>query len=95
MDDDVVEFYMPSVITIKTPIAGVIRRGKGAKRIHTTPISVRYSDTEAKRLRAAARLLGMDQSQFIRWCTVQAGLEIAREYHRQTLKQMLAPKEQT
>lgn len=52
----------------------------------TKPRSIRFTDDDFVRIGRTCEALGVSFSEFVRWCSVFAAVEITNEQHRQTFK---------
>lgn len=71
--------YVRETVTITRPMPSSYVRGNASPLSNAPSFSMRMHQDVIETVDAAAKLLDMDRSQFLRWCGTQVALDILKQ----------------
>lgn len=71
--------FVRQTVTIHRPMPSSFVRGKSSPLSNAPSFSIRMHSEDTETIDAAAALLDMDRSQFLRWCAKQVALDILKQ----------------
>jgi hypothetical protein len=71
--------FVKETVTIHRPMPSSFVRGKSSPLSNAPTFSIRMHDDAIEAVDAAAELLGMGRSEFMRWCSIHVAREILEQ----------------